>query len=154
MIFDVILIVFILTMSFTLTHWGRMTHTYIYVYIYIYIYASVNWGNISSDTILVLERRLRNRLQWNLKRNLYIFIEANAFENVIWWMVAISSRPQYVNSYLNKFHHSFCWCNIKRRLSSYFTNVMYLRTVRGNHDYIIFREVLLLIYAVTTIKFK
>ena len=29
------------------------------------------------------------KLQWNFNRNLYIFIQDNAFENVIWYMTAI-----------------------------------------------------------------
>ena len=33
----------------------------------------------------------------NLNRNLCIFIQENAFENVIWQMTAILSWPQYVN---------------------------------------------------------
>ena len=32
---------------------------------------------------------LRNKLQWNLNRNSYIFIQENAFENVVWKMAAI-----------------------------------------------------------------
>ena len=37
-----------------------------------------------------------NKLQWNLNRNLYIFIKENAFENVVWKMAAMLSRPQWV----------------------------------------------------------
>ena len=37
--------------------------------------------------------RLRNKLQWNLNRNSYIFGQENAFENVVSKMVAILSRP-------------------------------------------------------------
>ena len=40
---------------------------------------------------------LRNKLQWNLNRNSYIFIQENAFENVSSKMVAILSWPQCVN---------------------------------------------------------
>ena len=40
---------------------------------------------------------LRNKLQWNLKQNSYIFIEENAFENVVWKMAAILSRSPCVN---------------------------------------------------------
>ena len=40
---------------------------------------------------------LRNKLQWNLKRNSYIFIQENSFENVVCEMAAILSRPQWVN---------------------------------------------------------
>ena len=31
----------------------------------------------------------RNELQWNFNKNSYIFIEENAFENVVWKMTAI-----------------------------------------------------------------
>ena len=37
-----------------------------------------------------------NKLHWNLKRNSYIFIQENVFENVIWKTAAILSRPQCV----------------------------------------------------------
>ena len=40
----------------------------------------------------------RNKFHWKLNRNLYIFIQENAFENVVWKMSAILSRPQCVNS--------------------------------------------------------
>ena len=39
---------------------------------------------------------LGNKLQWNLDGNLYIFIQENAFENVVWKMSAILSWPQCV----------------------------------------------------------
>ena len=45
----------------------------------------------------IVNGTLRNKLQWNLKQNSYIFIHENAFENVIYEMGAISSRPQCVN---------------------------------------------------------
>ena len=35
-------------------------------------------------------------LQWNLKRNLYIFIEVNALEKLVWNMAAILSQPEWV----------------------------------------------------------
>ena len=37
------------------------------------------------------------QIQWNLNRNSYIFIQENAFENVVWKMAAILSRSQFVN---------------------------------------------------------
>ena len=37
-----------------------------------------------------------NKLQWNVNRNSCIFIQENAFENVVWKMAAILSRPQCV----------------------------------------------------------
>ena len=39
---------------------------------------------------------LGNKLQWNYNRNSNIFIEENAFENVVCEMMFISSRPQCV----------------------------------------------------------
>ena len=39
---------------------------------------------------------LRNKLQWKLKRNSYTLIQENAFQNVVWKMAAILSRPQCV----------------------------------------------------------
>ena len=41
----------------------------------------------------------RNKLQWNLNWNSYIFIQENAFKNVIWKMAAILSRPQCVKPF-------------------------------------------------------
>ena len=41
---------------------------------------------------------LRNKLQWNINRNSYIFIQENALENVVCEMASILSRPQCVNT--------------------------------------------------------
>ena len=38
----------------------------------------------------------RNKLQWNINQNSYIFIQENPFANVIWKMAAILSQPQCV----------------------------------------------------------
>ena len=51
-------------------------------------YLNQCWNIVNSD--------IRNRLQWNLKRNSYIFIQENAFENVVCEMVTMLSRPQCV----------------------------------------------------------
>ena len=51
----------------------------------------------------IINWTLRNKLQWNLNQNSYIFIQENAFENVVWKMSAILSRPQCVDTYTN--HH-------------------------------------------------
>ena len=45
-----------------------------------------------------------NKSLWNRKRNSYIFTDENAFENVVWKMPAISSRPQCVKSYIVASH--------------------------------------------------
>ena len=50
----------------------------------------------------------RNKLQWNINRNSYIFVQDNALENVIWKIAAILSRPQCVNWTLgNKLQWNF-----------------------------------------------
>ena len=51
----------------------------------------------------IVNWNLRNKLQWNFNWNSYIFIEENAFVNVIWKMAAILSRPQCVKHW---------WCVI------------------------------------------
>ena len=43
-------------------------------------------------------------LQWNFNRNLYIFIQENAFENVVWKMAAILSLPQCIYEIIIKMH--------------------------------------------------
>ena len=45
---------------------------------------------------IIVNWKLMNKLQWNLKRNSYIFIQENAFENIVCEMAAIFSRPQCV----------------------------------------------------------
>ena len=61
-------------------------------------------------------------LRNNLNRNLYIFIQVNAFGNVAWKMAAILFRPQCVNQiypecYLITFHQlwrvSNCFCGYR-----------------------------------------
>ena len=45
----------------------------------------------------IVNLTLGNKLQWNLNRNSFIFIQENAFENNVWKMSAILSWPQCVN---------------------------------------------------------
>ena len=54
---------------------------------------AIIWTN---DRKLLNLSKLRNKLQWHLKINSYHLIQENAFENVVWKMAAILSRPQYV----------------------------------------------------------
>ena len=49
----------------------------------------------------IVNSNLRNKLPWNLERNSFIFIQENAFENVVWKMAAILSWPQWVKSVLH-----------------------------------------------------
>ena len=48
---------------------------------------------IWSNAVNIANSNLRNKLQWNLKRNSYISIEENAFENVVYEMAAILLQP-------------------------------------------------------------
>ena len=59
--------------------------------LYIYIIFLIN-----NQSWNIVDWTLENRLQWNLKWNLYIFIQENAFESVVWKMEAILSLPQCV----------------------------------------------------------
>ena len=45
----------------------------------------------------IVNMNLRNKLQWNFKWNLYIFIQENPFQNAVWKMAAILSWPQCAN---------------------------------------------------------
>ena len=90
-----------------LTHWGRVTHICV-----------VDLTIIGSDNGLSPGRRQLshylnqcwdtvnwthgNKFQWNLNQNSYIFIQENAFENVVWEMAAILSRPQCVKQGVHK----------------------------------------------------
>ena len=52
----------------------------------------------------------RNKLQWNLNHNSYIFIQGNAFENIIWKKVAFFSRPHCDNPLIGVITaHTFMW---------------------------------------------
>ena len=72
-----------------ITHRGRVTHIMRQRFNhYRFGYLNQCW-NISNSN-------LRNKLQWNHKRNSYIFIQENAFENVC-EMAAILSQPHCDN---------------------------------------------------------
>ena len=45
----------------------------------------------------IVNLTIGNKFQWNLNQNLYIFIQGNVFENVIWKMSANLSQPLCVN---------------------------------------------------------
>ena len=80
-----------------LTHWGRVTHICV-----------SDLTRIGSDNGLsapshyqnqcwnIVNKTLRNKLQWIFSRNSNIFIQENAFESVVCEKMAILSRPQRV----------------------------------------------------------
>ena len=67
-----------------LTHWGRVMHICISK---LTIIGSEN-GLVTSHYLNqwwnIVNRTLGNKLQWNLNQNLYILIQGNALENVVW----------------------------------------------------------------------
>ena len=86
-----------------LTHWGRVTH--------ICVNKLTTTGSdnglsprrrqaiIWTNAGILLIRPLGKKLQWHFNRNWNIFIQENAFENIVCEMVSILSRPQCVNSH-------------------------------------------------------
>ena len=84
-----------------LTHWGRVTASYMCPQI------NHNWfrqwlaawpapSHYLNQCWNIVNWTLRNKLQGNLHRNSYIFIQENPFENFVCKMAAIFSRPQCV----------------------------------------------------------
>ena len=53
---------------------------------------AIIWTNAG----ILLTGPLETKIQGSLNQNFYIFIQGNAFENVVCKMVAILSQPQYV----------------------------------------------------------
>ena len=82
-----------------LTHWGWATHICVCK---LTIIGSDNgrrqaWtaqSHFLNQCWNIVDLNLRNKLQWNLKRNSYISIQENSFENVVCEMAVILSRPQ------------------------------------------------------------
>ena len=95
-----------------LTHWGRVTHI-----------CATKLTTIGSDNGLSPGRRqaiiwtsvgilvigpLGTNFSEIFNRNIHIFIQENAFENVVWEKAAILSRPQCVKKH-SLFGCSFCF---------------------------------------------
>ena len=80
-----------------ITHWDRVTHICVNK---LTIIGSDNGLSQSAPSHYlnqwwdIVNWNLRNKFQWNLERNSYIFIQENAFENVVCKMAVILSRPQ------------------------------------------------------------
>ena len=55
---------------------------------------------------------LRNKLQWNFDRNSYIFIQENAFDNVVWKMAAILSWTQCVKGSICEVMHGIQYVDL------------------------------------------
>ena len=87
--------------SLILTHWGPVTHICVSKVIIIGSDNGLLPGRRQSHYLNqcwnIVNWTLRNKLQWNINGNQYIFIQENAFENVVCELTAILSRPQCVN---------------------------------------------------------
>ena len=91
-------VLWICLLDICITHWGRVTH------ICVSKLTIISSDNDLSKTSHYLNQccnignsHLRNKFQWNLKRNSYIFIQEIAFENIVSELTAISSRSQCIN---------------------------------------------------------
>ena len=76
-----------------ITHWGRVTHMFVGN-------LTIAWSAPShylNQCWNIVNWTIRNKFQLNCYRNWKIFSQENAFENVVWKMAAIMSRPQCVN---------------------------------------------------------
>ena len=87
-----------------LTHWWRVTHICVGKLTIIGSDNDLSPGRcqaiIWTNAAILLIWTLSNKLQWKFNYNWNIFIKKNAFENVVWEMSAILSRPQCVNHIL------------------------------------------------------
>ena len=89
-----------------LTHWGRVTHICISkVGHHWFRWWLVPWtapSHYLNHCRNIVNWTPENKLEWNLNRNLYIFIQENAFQIIVTKLTAILSRPQCVYSNLKK----------------------------------------------------
>ena len=81
-----------------LTHWGRVAYICVSELPIIGSNNGLSPGRrqaiIWTNAGILLIRTLGIHFTWNLKRNSYIFIQENVFENVVWKTAVILSRPQ------------------------------------------------------------
>ena len=107
----------------SLTHWGRVTHIRISNVTIIGSDNGLSPGRCQAIIWTKYENivywTFRNKLQWNLNWDSYIFIQYDAFEYGIWKMVAILSQPQCVKLlYVHYDQHSremtLAWVQDKR----------------------------------------
>ena len=78
-----------------LTHWGRVTHICVSELTIIGAWSAPS--HCLNQCWNIVNWIPRNKIQWNVSRNSYIFIQENPFENVIWKMATTLSRTQCVN---------------------------------------------------------
>ena len=81
-----------------ISHWGRVMHIWVgntghHMFRWWLVACSAPSHYLNQCWNMV-NRTTGNNIQWNSNGNQYIFIQENAFENVVCKMAAISSRPQ------------------------------------------------------------
>ena len=69
-----------------LTHWGRLTLIW-----------DSSLTTIDYQCWIVVNWTIGNKFKWNPNRKLHIFVQKNAFENVVMELAAILPRPRCVN---------------------------------------------------------
>ena len=79
-----------------LTHWGRVMDICISKLIIIGSESGLASSHYLNQCWNIVHWIRSNKLQCNINRNSYIFIKENEFENAIWKMMAILSKPQCV----------------------------------------------------------
>ena len=70
------------------THCGRVTHIWLVAWSAPSHYQNQCWN--------IVNKTLRNKLQWICSQNSIVFIQENAFESVVCEKAAILARPQWV----------------------------------------------------------
>ena len=94
-----------------LSHWGRVTHICVdelgHHWFWWWLVACSVPSHYLNQCWNIVNWTLGNKLQWNLNRISNIFIQENEFENVVWKMAAILSRPQCVK--LTSQYHTSWW---------------------------------------------
>ena len=102
----------------TLTHWGRVTDICVSILTITGSDNGLSPGRretiIWTDDGIALIGALGSKLQWNLNRNLYSFIQENEFVNVIWKLAVTFFRPQYVNNFIRVTKSNFSIPLIRR----------------------------------------
>ena len=100
--------------AYLLTHQGRITRICagkLTQLVHLWLFA---WSKPSHYLIqyrYIVNSNLSNKFQWNIKPNLCIFFQENAFENVVCEMVAIFTRPQFVKTFHINFLFSPLVCH-------------------------------------------
>ena len=105
-----------------LTHWGWVKHICVIKLTIIGPDNGLSPGRrqsiISKQCWNIVDLNLRNKLQWNLKRNAYIFIQENAFKNVVCEMPVICLGLNVLNQSPITYLAYSSTCMELRRLAS------------------------------------